>query len=228
MALPIAAGTTTFTPPYANVAATNAPFVTGSSAVNLNGALPPAKITGELVYWHNSSVGQAGPAKAEDTIAEGFGTVGIVVARGIHSITLTWTFNGEGTIGLTCYGSSGGTGEASITERAEVNLYNTATNAWLLPTNSVSQIWTHSITTCNSYSYYTLTGTTVATFSSISVPATATFQIWGYLSTNTTALESSASDLYANACIDYSLNATSCYGNTGGLGNATLSSIAFT
>ena len=222
--LPIAVATT-FSAPYSNSAAFTYPFTTGPSAVNGHGLFSPNKITGKTVFWHNSTVGQLGPAKAEFGALQGFGASPTFLAAGTHSVTVTWASNGEAVIGVNCFGS-GGAAQAVVTEKVEVNLLNTGNGKWLLANNAVSQVWTHSVTTCGSWSYYTLSGSSVVGFAGITVPAGGgNYAVWGYLYTNTTAIESSGNDATALSCIDYALNTTSCYGNVGATGNAALSSI---
>jgi hypothetical protein len=191
--------------------------------VNAYGPLAPNSGHGTLAFWQNSSVGQLGPAKAELAILQGFDTNPTLFSSGSHTVTLTWNWSGVAAIILNCY-MTGVSGQAVVTEKVELNLFDTTTHRLLLASNAVSTIFSHSITTCNTQSYYTLSGINVVSFPSISTLAR-NYQVWGYLYTNTTALESSVNDVAANACIDYALNATSCYGGTGG-GVATLNSIS--
>ncbi|MCI4337549.1 MAG: hypothetical protein L3K17_10275, partial [Thermoplasmata archaeon] len=151
--LPLAAATT-FTAPYSNANHTLYPFTTGTSAVSYHGLFGPLTGTGKTVFWHNSTVGQAGTATAEFGALQGFSTGATVITAGTHTVTPTWSWNGQGVIGINCFGG-GGSGQAVITEKVEVNLWNVGSAKWLFTNNLVSQIWTHSITVCGTWSFYT-------------------------------------------------------------------------
>ncbi len=142
-------------------------------------------------------------------------------------VTLTFQFNGAALMSARCF-SSIGAATMTVNQSAEYNVWTGST--WLFTASPIINDWTYSINSnCPSGNGFTksLTGTWTAVFPSAFFPGS-TYQFWGYLYTNTSAVETSITDVIATACVDYWLSATSCAGPGSGSGNAQLTAITVT
>lgn len=207
---PIVAATT-YSPAYGNSSYTPYVWTGGLSAQYFSAHNAPNQYNGQLVFWHNVSVGQRGPTNAEYTVIQGFRTTQYASIVGSHSVSMSWTFNaGKALEEALCYSS---TGAASMSENESVlfnaqYMTNGVPGAMVFANDFVQVMWTHSLSSnCPTGNTWNnpLSGTFNVNFGTINFgPSGGNMYFWGYLYTNTTAVETTGNDVWAMSCIDYS------------------------
>ena len=218
------AGATNFFPTWAGSDVTSAPFTTGTG-VNLFTDASPYLTNGTLYFWQNSTVGQVGPSDAYLTVTQGFESgAGSFKTAGSHQVTVTWQVDGWEFLGARCFSNTGAAGMSA----KEILSYAVEVGGTSIALSSnTSTAWSYSASSncpTGSSSGHALTGTLTKTFPIFNI-VPGTFHIWAYLSTNTSAAESSVSDVIAQSCIDYAFVSNDCSGHTGGGGYARLTEI---
>lgn len=184
-------------------------MATGGSPYNGLANVGPAVGTGDLVFWQNSSAGQLGPTVASQFQNQSFEAAYPFTAPRTYYINETWIFSGLQSFSLQCWSNSGA-GRVYANESAEFNLYD-ATSGWFYASNQRVQVFSYSqASTCptSSSSSNSLIGTFTIGFPPLSMPAakTGNWEVWGFLYTNTTAIETSVSDIVAVSCVNYILS----------------------
>lgn len=216
---------------YPTYHATESAVATGGSPVNLYGPHPLAAQSTKpdiLNFWQNSTVGQLGPSVAELGITQSFESGAYSTYNpGWYFFNVTWIFNGQESLVARCWSSTGGA-VLYANESVELNLVGTSNGTPLLPTPVIVPLWSYSLASncpAGASSAHAL-GTTPTSFFAIHIHVgeQGPYLLWTALYTNTTAIETSVSDVYAISCIDYMLGSGSC-GTGTGPGSAVLYSV---